>query len=802
MFRSTHTRWAFLPAVLALLTSALWFSAVRAAEQPQGSAERIVNGDFEQELAGWRTLWTRTPSGKAVLVTDRVRQGRHAVRIEHTGSKDWSFGQEKTLTVHPGEIYEFSAWVWVEGAGSATLGVVLRDAEQHVLDWSYGRQTAQHTGGWRRLVCRMLIPQNGASIEARLTGNGPATVWFDGASLRRTGSLEQLRAAELPKTLSAVNDLLEVVFHTDTAALSVTDRRTKHRWEQRRSPRCLVLRAEPLAVGEGFLLDLLDSKQMLRFQAKVHLEADRPELLVELTGKGPLSNSLVFPPPFQTAQGQFLIMPVNEGISYPVDDRSLREMRYYLYGGHGLCMGWWGVTLGEEGLMALVETPDDAAVRVPRIDGLLHEQPEWVPQKGQFGPARRIRYVFFQRGGYVAMCKRYREYAKQVGLLKTLAEKRAENPNVDLLVGAVNVWCWDGDPVAWCRRLQAAGIERILWSHRSTPRQIDQMNQMGVLTSRYDIYQDVMNPANFSKLRGVHPDWTTKAWPDDLMIGADGQWVRGWRVRGKDGKWYPCGVLCDRRAVDYARKRIPEELKTHAYRCRFIDTTTASPWRECYHPNHPMTRSESRHWKMQLLRVVSKECGLVTGSETGHEAAVPYLHYFEGMMSLGPYRVPDAGRNMMQLLDEVPERVAKFQTGHYYRLPLWELVYHDCVVAYWYWGDYNNKLPSLWDRRDLFNALYGTPPMFMFNRSVWERYKDRFVQSYQTATPVARATGYVEMLEHRWLTDDHTVQQTRFANGVTVTVNFGPKPYTAADGSVIAPMSHRVAGLPSTDAGR
>ena len=121
---------------------------------------------------------------------------------------------------------------------------------------------------------------------------------------------------------------------------------------------------------------------------------------------------------------------------------------------------------------------------------------------------------------------------------------------------------------------------------------------------------------------------------------------------------------------------------------------------------------------MDLLEFVSRECGLVTGSETGHDAAVPYVHYFEGMLSLGPYRVPDAGRDMQRILEDVPERLAKFQTGPYYRLPLWELVYHDCVVSQWYWGDYNNKLPKLWDRRDLFNALYGTPPMFMFNAAL------------------------------------------------------------------------------------
>jgi hypothetical protein len=208
-----------------------------------------------------------------------------------------------------------------------------------------------------------------------------------------------------------------------------------------------------------------------------------------------------------------------------------------------------------------------------------------------------------------------------------------------------------------------------------------------------------------------------------------------------------------------------------------------------------MTRSDSRHWKMELLRFMSERMKLVTGSETGHDAAVPYVHYFEGMLSLGPYRVPDAGRNMGQILDEVPERVAKFQVGHKYRLPLWELVYHDCVVAQWYWGDYNNKLPALWQKRDLFNILYGTAPMFMFNRQVWGQYKDRFAQSYKDICPITRAVGYAEMTDHRFLTPDRNVQQTAFANGITVTVNFGDKSYRLAGSKELKPMSYHVSGM-------
>jgi hypothetical protein len=471
-------------------------------------------------------------------------------------------------------------------------------------------------------------------------------------------------------------------------------------------------------------------------------------------------------------------------------------MHYHLYGGHGLCMPWFGATDGEAGWMAIVETPDDAAVRIPRTGGLLHLAPEWQAQRGQFGPERTIRYVFHAHGGHVAMAKRYREHAQQAGLLRTLADKRKTVPAVDQLVGAVNVWCWDKDAPALCREMQAAGIDRILWSNGRPPDELKALNELGVLTSRYDIYQDAMNPAEFPKLRWIHGDWTSDAWTnDDLMVGADGEWVRGWEVETKDGPMIPCGTLCDRQAVAYAQRRVPAELATHPYRCRFIDTTTASPWRECHHPKHPMTRSESKRFKMDLLDYISGACGLVCGSETGHDAAVPFVHYFEGMLSLGPYRVPDAGRDVRRIWSEVPEAVAKFQTGHRYRLPLWELVYHDCVVAQWYWGDYNNKLPALWDRRDLWNALYGTPPMFMFDRQRWTADRDRFVRSYRTAAPVARATGYSEMLSHEWLTADQAVQRTRFADGTTVTVNFGDAAF-ALDGGELPALGCRVERSP------
>jgi hypothetical protein len=765
-----------------------------AAEEKLSGENLLTNGDFERELAGWNKLWTRTPGGNAAIDTRLHHGGQRSVRIEHSGQRDWSFHQERKLSVEPGQIYELSGWVRVEGEGTTTLSVTLRGANDQVMDWSFGADSARATDKWRRLHSQFIVPNGAKTILPRLIGHGPARVWLDDASLNMVGTLDLLRSKKLPETLKVANEVLEVTIRVADATLSVLDRRTGRKWKQRPAADTVVLNVK--ADGDGLILRLLEPSSMLNIDVGIRLVPKQSELIVSISGKGDLAKTVRFPHPFVTGEGTFLVMPVNEGISYPVDDRSLSPMRYHLYGGHGLCMGWYGVTDGEQGIMTIVETPDDAAVRVPRLDGVLCLAPEWQAQKGRFGPRRRLRYVFFKRGGYVAMCKRYRQRARQVGLLKTLANKRKANPNVDLLIGAVNVWCWDRDAVGFCREMQSAGIDRILWSHRGRPETLRQLNEMNVLSSRYDIYQDLMDPEIVKqKLRGLHPDWTQAGWPKDIMLDRNGNRLKGWRVRGKDGEMYPCAVLCDKKAPKYARQRVPKELQTHPYRCRFIDTTTASPWRECYHGDHLMTRSESRHWKMELLRFMSEEMKLVTGSETGHEAAVPYVHYFEGMLSLGPYRVPEAGRNMIKVWDEVPQRVAKFQMGQKYRLPLWELVYHDCVVSQWYWGDYNNKLPSLWDKRDLFNILYGTPPMFMFNRQIWNKNKVRFAQSYKDVCPVARAVGYSEMTDHRFLTADRNVQQTMFANGVTITANFGGKVHRLTDGKEVEPMGYHVSGM-------
>jgi hypothetical protein len=56
------------------------------------------------------------------------------------------------------------------------------------------------------------------------------------------------------------------------------------------------------------------------------------------------------------------------------------------------------------------------------------------------------------------------------------------------------------------------------------------VDDMKVLTSHYDIYQDTMNPSNFPFLAGIRPDWTVAWWPADIIRQANGDWRHGWAV--------------------------------------------------------------------------------------------------------------------------------------------------------------------------------------------------------------------------------------------------------------------------------
>jgi len=511
------------------------------------------------------------------------------------------------------------------------------------------------------------------------------------------------------------------------------------------------------------------------------IEADMPDHSQEMAGFPFLDPFLL-----DTPRGVLAVADYSNGHLYPLD---LKPFPAPAFGGDRLDMPWVGVCDLDKGMgyTLILETSDDAAVlchpyQVGRGQ-VVAPQVVWNPSKGRFAYPRRILYRFTSKGSYVALAKAYRAYAKEKGLIVPFAEKLKENPNIRRLFGAPDVW---GDAtLAFAQQAKAAGVDKMLIHGRSSPQDMKAINALGYLTSEYDNYTDIL-PVE----KGQEPDSTHDLLPDHAVMNPDGQRMAAWLTWDKKTQFMK---RCPSFWVPTAKLVIPKVLKTYPFIGRFIDVTTAEGLYECYDSDHPLTKAGKRQCGVDLLSYVRSE-KLVVGGEHGIWWGVPYQDYIEGMMSSYQFSWP-AGHLIHPKTKEEEftspwggklgewSVYEKWGIGHEWRVPLWELVFHDCVVSTWYWGDSSDWLlaaaPEITPKKDAFNILYGTIPLLWAEREgSWQKARDVFLRTYRNTCKLHEVIAGKEMLGHEFLTPDHAVQRTRFSDGTRVVVNFGLKPYT------------------------
>ncbi|MBN1411419.1 MAG: hypothetical protein JW969_11295 [Spirochaetales bacterium] len=753
----------------------------------------VENPSFSDGLNSWSGMWTRDKdAGRADHIILEAYSKPGSLKIEYSSSRDWSFGQVKKIPVKEGAVYEMSGMVKCDGvANDVELCIVTGDKDGNVMDWLYSIAKTRGTHDWMRLKRKFIIPPGCGYIQFRMIGNGQGTSYWDDLSLIK--KTEATGADQDGKPLLLSNKRLSVSYSPAGNIFDITDRKSGTLYTVRAYGKNTTVIHYKLLGKDRLSLALLnpDGEDL---EAEVKLTAEG-EVLFTLKGGGPFDGELSFPGAILSEKGQSWVVPVNEGLLIPADDPHFNTHPLVLFSGHGLCMPFIGLTNGKEGMLAIAETYEDAGVNFIKPAGEKTSSWSffWLPSKQHFGYERKIRLVFSAGVGHTGIARAYRRYAAAKGLVVPLSEKAKTVPAVKKLPGAVNLWfwadapSWRGNPAKsrlYAEKIRNAGIERVLWSSGDTASNVEYINSLGFISGRYDCYQDVYGP-------DMPAQWVNKkGWPDDIILLPSGDWMKGWVTRYA-GKEYPGGVICAKQSLLHMKESIPEDLKEKPYKARFLDTTTASPLRECYHPGHPGTRIDDRKWKSAMLSYLSEDLKLITGSETGMDWAVPYVHYFEGMMSLGPYRLPDAGYDLTTYI-KPDKNFLRFQTGPEYRIPLFELVYHDCMVAYWYWGDSSNRVPEVWADRDLYNALYGNPPLWIVDCRSWDKNRDRFLRSYRNGTRTALLTAFSEMTSHAFLTEDHNVQQTVFANGTRVWVNFDGKTRRLPSGQEILPKSFLV----------
>lgn len=592
------------------------------------------------------------------------------------------------------------------------------------------------------------------------------------------------------------NSELRVTLDPASAAISVLDKASRFVWTQPPEARPAFRTVKALRGAErgvGFDAEFAAAGKTYALSLKLTLPERGADLKIEadMADRGAGFENVSFLQPFllDSPAGAIVVASYANGHIFPVDLKPFPRKRMNLT---NMDMPWIGVCDLQKGhgYALIAETPDDGYFDVASFDreGRSISAPRlvWGASMRTFRYPRRALYRFSPRGGYVALAKSYRAYAEAQGLIVPFTEKLKKNPNIARAFGAPDVW--GRSSLAFAREAKAAGVEKMLVHGTAPQAELNAVNELGYLTSRYDCYQDVMPVKDESEIDSGR-EWV----PDNVVLRADGTRMPAWLTWDKKQFMKRCPTFWLRTA----QRVIPKDLAQHPYLGRFIDVTTAEALYECYDPKHPLTTTEKRGRGVELLGYV-RSLGLVTGGEHGRWWAVPYLDYIEGMMSGGSTSWPSGYLKRPKSKDEpftgpdgrsYPkwEEYEKWGIGHEFRVPLWELVFHDCIISTWYWGDSSDFLlvaaPEVTAKKDAFNILYGTMPMMWANdEGSWVKDREMFLRTYRNTSKIHEALATAEMLSHEFVTPDRAVQRTRFSNGTEVVVNFGGEPYEARVG--------------------
>lgn len=476
-----------------------------------------------------------------------------------------------------------------------------------------------------------------------------------------------------------------------------------------------------------------------------------------------------------------------------------------------LNMTWFGAVSHASSLFAYMETPDDCALHVvgncvvddagaavnarhgavqgKRICSLT---PVWNASHGRLAYERRLT-VRPVEGGYVGMTKAYRKLVIENGRYVSLKEKIRRNPEIEKLIGApdIKIYIYTNRPNrpyfrSWsepvlngyervhttfdqvgemAESLKEEGVDRALmllggWNRAGYDREhIDmwppaekaggieglaragkKVREMGYVFSLHDNYQDIYLDSPSYDKKYVMKDQEGKE-----KLG--GIWDGGL-----------CRLVCSKMSLELIRSTVEQVMKHVPISSYYLDTITSALLYECYDESHSLTRREDKEAKQKVLDYLTEEVGLIAGGEAGIDWAVAHIPFFEGLPgdAVGYFSGIDAA-------------------GFGISVPLFNLVYHDAVICYWQHGqpfgreDHENHV--------LHDLLSGQPSSWSVVYEQWADLLPLIKQCYELLGTLHRKTAYSEIADHKFLTEDYLVQESRFADGTRVIVNYGITTY-------------------------
>lgn len=612
------------------------------------------------------------------------------------------------------------------------------------------------------------------------------------------------------------NTALKVAVNMDSGSISVYDKDIDYTWSQ---PCVLEHKAfTDVAAVSGelqFRTKLRNSSDVyVDCNVKLVLPSESKELQVSMNTVDPeesfarLEGFEPFAAP-DTQGSSIAVADYSSGHLYPTDIAGwdIHYLDYYAV--DMLTLPWLAIVDVDSGLgySVTIDTPYDAILKCRFFNGRRAPLIQWRSEKGKMGYERRLIYNFTSTGGYVSLARQLRSYMKDLGYVKTLAEKSLTKPDISKLYGAVYLWdyfhCMDAAEMYNLGVLKA--VHHIAnWDDANNRKPSDaagitSQKDLGWIVEEYQSYADAYACNDAHPVPELYYD----IFPDNFMKDQYGEVRLGWS--DSNGQQYKrCSDVYVQRASEY----LPTRLSQYPMNGLYLDVTPVRELDECWDVNHPKTRRESQVDFSDLMKYISDQ-QLVESGENGKWWSVPYLDIPMGLMTImynpwgnywpSYYRQLDFDGDGQD--DISSHKWDVYETygslGHKYRAPLWQLVFHDCTSSVWYCSDALDitakaeKSPegtpfpfSYQKKKEAISILYGSVATFTTidpttSAGAWFDDRLAFMRTYRNVCKFHEIIADKQMLSHEFMTPDRDVQKTVWSDGTVVVANFGADDYAA-----------------------
>ena len=364
----------------------------------------------------------------------------------------------------------------------------------------------------------------------------------------------------------------------------------------------------------------------------------------------------------------------------------------------------------------------------------------------------------------------------------------------------------DGLSVKLLEQFSESGLDR-LWLGADSwqdgfrhPTAVTKARELGYLIGPYDSYHSIHHPDE-------KDTWETAQFDLSLyetggIINADGTKNRGFKKKG-----YHLSPLV---AQPYVEDRVngivaqmPEDFNTW-----FIDCDAYGELFDDYSQSHPATQLDDMNARLARIAWIRDTHNMVVGSEGGAAYAAATLHFAHGMTVpvmgwgdpdmkektspyyIGGYWPPEAPAIHVKQVPLKPNYLYLYYDPRF-RLPLYQIVFHDSVVTTNHWLSGSLKFENAIETLALLELLYNVPPLYHLNMAEFTKHKAWIKRHYTFFSPLHRQIGGQTMTDFEWLSDNRQVQRTEFGSTVELIANFGMELFAYKD--VVIPRKSVVA---------